>query len=201
MTLETLNSLDGEEKKVETDNIVVDLPVSPEALNQSARRKWRATRKPQRGFGLVEKMFYYYDRIKREVETCREEQGYYQSGGKTGGGSSTHAFISDPTATIAMKHYQPLAKVIINAERLDEEVIAQPEKWLTVVEQTLFFFSSDEEEELVGEVLRRRFFENEPMRKTQLDLEIGVEKYYRLRDVGIGYARECAIQLGLIKVF
>mgnify|MGYP004513323303 FL=1 len=195
----TLETLDSEEKKVETGR-VVDFPVSPEILNQCARRKWRATRKPQRGFGLVEKMFYYYDRIKREVEICRDEQGYYQSGGKTGGGSSTRAFISDPTATIAMKHYQPLAKVIINAERLDEEVIAQPEKWLTVVEQTLFFFS-DNEDELVSEVLRRRFFENEPMRKTQLDLEIGVEKYYRLRDVGIGYARECAIQLGLIKVF
>lgn len=197
----TLETLDSEEKKVETDNSVVDIPVSTEIINQSARRKWRATRKPQRGFGLVEKMFYYYDRIKREVEICREEQGYYQSGGKTGGGSSTHAFISDPTATIAMKHYQPLAKVIINAERLDEEVIAQPEKWLTVVEQTLFFFSSDEEEELVGEVLRRRFFENEPMRRTQTELAISEDKYYRLRDIGIGYARECAIQLGLIKVF
>lgn len=197
----TLETLDSEEKKVETDNSVVDIPVSTEIINQSARRKWRATRKPQRGFGLVEKMFYYYDRIKREVEICREEQGYYQSGGKTGGGSSTHAFISDPTATIAMKHHQPLAKVIINAERLDEEVIAQPEKWLTVVEQTLFFFSSDEEEELVGEVLRRRFFENEPMRRTQTELAISEDKYYRLRDIGIGYARECAIQLGLIKVF
>lgn len=195
----TLETLDNEEKKMETGR-VVDFPVSPEMLNQCARRKWRATRKPQRGFGLVEKMFYYYDRIKHEVEICRDEQGYYQSGGKTGGGSSTHAFVSDPTATIAMKHYRPLAKVIINAERLDEEVIAQPEKWLTVVEQTLFFFS-DNEDELVSEVLRRRFFENEPMRKTQLDLEIGVEKYYRLRDIGIGYARECAIQLGLIKVF
>lgn len=195
----TLETLDSEEKKVETGR-VVDFPVSPEILNQCARRKWRATRKPQRGFGLVEKMFYYYDRIKREVEICREEQGYYQSGGKTGGGSSTHAFISDPTATIAMKHYQPLAKVIINAERLDEEVIAQPEKWLTVVEQTLFFFS-DNEDELVSEVLRRRFFENEPMRRTQTELAISEDKYYRLRDIGIGYARECAIQLGLIKVF
>ena len=196
----TLEMLDSEEKKAKTDSVVVDFPVSSEILNQSARRKWRATRKPQRGFGLVEKMFYYYDRIKREVETCREEQGYYQSGGKTGGGSSTHAFISDPTATIAMKHYPPLAKVIINAERLDEEVIAQPEKWLAVVEQTLFFFS-DDEDELVSEVLRRRFFENEPMRRTQTELAISEDKYYRLRDIGIGYARECAIQLGLIKVF
>lgn len=59
----------------------------------------------------------------------------------------------------------------------------------------------DDEDELVSEVLRRRFFENEPMRRTQTELAISEDKYYRLRDIGIGYARECAIQLGLIKVF
>lgn len=53
----------------------------------------------------------------------------------------------------------------------------------------------------MSEVLRRRFFENEPMRRTQTELAISEDKYYRLRDIGIGYARECAIQLGLIKVF
>lgn len=166
---------------------------------KNLRRKWRRTRKQQRGFGLVEKMFYYYDRIKREIDIIRNEQGYYQSGGKTGGGSSNHAFISDPTATIAMKHYQPVKKVIINAEKLNEEVIAQPEKWLMVVEQTFMFF--EEDDDLVAEVLRRRFFENEPMARTCTEIGIGYDKYYRLRDAGIGYARECAIQLGLIKVF
>lgn len=167
------------------------------------RRNWRAGRanlkgKEQRGFGLVEKMFYYYHRIKNAVETARAEQGFYKSVEKTGGGSSTHAFISDPTANLAMKRYTPIAKVIINADRLDEEIIANPEKWLTVVEQTFCFFA---EEELVSDVLNRRFFQNEPMAKTCIDLEIGDDKYYRLRDIGITYARECAIQLGLIKVF
>lgn len=162
------------------------------------KRNWRQSRKPQQGFALVEKMFYYYQRIKREVELIRREQGYYQSGGRTGGGSSNHAFVSDPTATIAMKHYQPLSKIIINADRIDEEVITQPEKWLAVVEQTLLHF---EDEELVNDLLRRRFLDNEPMARTCIELEIGYNKYYRLRDIGIGYARECAIQLGLIKVF
>ena len=177
MTLETLNS--------QSDNPL--------------RRKWRKNRKPQQGFGLVEKMFYYYERIRREVQIARAEQGYYQSGGKTGGGSSGHSFISDPTATIAMKHYQPIAKVIINAEKLNEEVIAQPEKWLVVVEQSLMFFS--DEQSYVAEVLRRRYLDNESIVKTCMDLEISDDKYYKLRDIGIGYARECAIQLGLIKVF
>lgn len=185
MTYETLNENEIANSKL------VDIP-------QTERRNWRKTRKQQQGFGLVEKMFYYYERIKREVQIARAEQGYYQSGGKTGGGSSGHSFISDPTATIAMKHYQPIAKVIINAEKLNEEVIAQPEKWLVVVEQTFIFF---ENEEFISELLRRRFFENEPMVRTCTELEIGYDKYYRLRDIGIGYARECAIQLGLIKVF
>lgn len=163
------------------------------------RRKWRRNKKTQQGFGLVEKMFWYYDRIKREVEIARAEQGYYQSGGKTGGGSSNHAFISDPTANIAMKHYQPIAKVIIDAEKLNEQIIAQPEKWLVVVEQTFMFF--DDDPAPVSEVLRRRYLENESIIRSCIDLEITDDKYYKLRDIGIGYARECAIQLGLIKVF
>lgn len=164
----------------------------------NTKRNWRQSRKPQHGFSLVEKMFYYYHRIKREVELVRREQGYYQSGGKTGGGSSNHAFISDPTSIIAMKHYEPLKKIIINADRLDEEVIAFPEKWLIVVEQTLMHF---EDEELVNALLRKRFLDNEPMAKTCIDLSIGYNKYYRLRDIGVDYALKCAIQLGLVKVF
>lgn len=186
MTLETLRN---EENITSPDN--------PKQEKIVSRRKWRKTRKVQQGFGLVEKMFYYYDKIRREVETVRSEQGYYQSGGKTGGGSSNHAFISDPTATIAMKHYQPVAKIIINADRLDEEVIAQPEKWLVVVEQTLAHFQCTQ----TAKVLCSRYIKNESIVKTCMDLEISDDKYYKLRDAGISYARECAIQLGLIKVF
>lgn len=35
-----------------------------ETPSSKGRRNWRAGRNPQRGFGLVEKMFYYYSRIK-----------------------------------------------------------------------------------------------------------------------------------------
>ena len=143
-------------------------------------------------------MFYYYHRIKRAVEEIKQERGYYQSAGKTGGGSSNHAFISDPTASLALKHAAPIGKVIINAERIDEEVIANPEAWLTVVEQTMMFY---DEEEIIGELMRRRFFNNESCHRTCIDLGISEDKYYRLLKLGIGYARECAIQLGLIKVF
>lgn len=170
-------------------------------MTYAMRRNWRTAKKPQIGFALVEKMFYYYQRIKREVDVVRIEQGYYKKAGNDGGGSSNRSFISDPTANIAMKHYEQLPKVIINAEKIDEEVINQPEKWLTVVEQTMHFFSDDKNDKLVKEVLERRFFKNESMARTCITMEIDYHKYYRLRDVGISYARECAIQLGLIKVF
>ena len=55
------------------------------SVNGRRRRNWRAGRNPQKGFALVEKMFYYYHRIRQAVEIARAEQGYYQSGGKTGG--------------------------------------------------------------------------------------------------------------------
>ena len=168
------------------------------SVNGRRRRNWRAGRNPQKGFALVEKMFYYYHRIKKAVEITRAEQGYYQGGGRTGGGSSNHAFVSDPTATIAMKHYQPLGKVIINADRINEEVIVHPEKWLTIVEQTFMHF---DDEELVSEILHRRFFENEPMATSCIELGLTYGKYYKLRDIGIDYALKCAIQLGVIKVF
>lgn len=58
-----------------------------------------------------------------------------------------------------------------------------------------------EDEPLVNKVLRRRFFENEARIHTCIDLDINDDKFYQLRDAGIGYARECAIQFGLIKVF
>lgn len=166
------------------------------------KKNWRCRRvnnkQLARGFGLTEKMFYYYHKIKSAVEEVRREQGYYQSAGRTGGGSSNHAFVSDPTAILAMKHCGPINKVIINADKLSEEVIERPEDWIAVVEQTLKYF---EDEPLVSDVLRRRFFNNETRICTCIDLDINDDKYYRLRDIGIGYARECAIQLGLIKVF
>ena len=63
---------------------------------------------------------------------------------------------------------------------------------------TMMFF---DEEEQIGELMRRRFFNNESCHRTCIDLGISEDKYYRLLKIGIAYARECAIQLGLIKVF
>lgn len=171
------------------------------------RRNWRESKKensqpdPQQhyevGWRLVEKMFYYYKRTKKAVAETRAEQSYIQ-GGKTGGGSSTHAFISDPTANNGIRRATKLSVVIIDADKVTEDTVKNPEDWILVVEKTLEHFSYEED---IVKVLKQRFFENRSMVYTCADIMITKDRYYRSRDLGIRYARDCAIQLGLIKIF
>ena len=167
------------------------------------RRNWRYARDSRfydsgKEFKLLERMFWHYKDIKREVEEIRAEMGYYQSHKSDGGASSNRPFISDPTASVALKRASGIRKVVINSGKIDEDTVVEPEKWIVTVEQTL---SYTRREPLVNEILTRRFIKNEPMPTTCIDLEISKDKYYRLRDAGLYYAKECAIQLGLIKVF
>lgn len=172
--------------------------------NRRRRKNWRYTRDDRfcgsgKELRLLEKMFWHYNDVKREVEEIRAEMGYYQSHKSDGGASSNRAFISDPTASTALKRVGEIHKVIINSGKLDEDTIHEPEQWIVAIEQTMLY--AKRRELLVYEVLDRRFMKNEPMPTTCIDLEISKDKYYRLRDAGLYYAKECAIQLGLIKVF
>lgn len=168
-------------------------------------RNWRAAKskrrfkRPNNDYRLLEKMFYYYNKLKREVAEIRAEQGYYQNGHKEGGGSSNHAFISDPTSQLAIKHAQEIKKVTINADTPSEDVVSMPERWIFVVEQTLAHFEGSF---IVREIIVRRYLLNEGYVRTCNDLEIECyNDYYDAKDAGLEYARECAIQMGLIRVF
>jgi hypothetical protein len=167
------------------------------------RKNWRYARGDRfydsgQELRLLEKMFWHYAEIKREVQEVRAEIGYYQSHNSDGAASSNRAFISDPTASTALKRVLEISKIIINSGKIEEDTVESPEKWLVVVEQTMAY---SRKEPLLHEILDRRFIKNEPMPTTCIDLEISKDKYYRLRDAGLYYAKECAIQLGLIKVF
>lgn len=179
--------------------------MTSETYNKFKRRRknWRYARDNRfydsgKEFRLLEKMFWHYNDIKREVDEIRAEMGYYQSHKSDGGASSNRAFISDPTASTAMRRIGNIHKVVINSGKIDEDTIIEPEKWIVTIEQTMAYVRK---EQLVYEILNRRFMKNEPMPTTCIDLEISKDKYYRLRDAGLYYAKECAIQLGLIKVF
>lgn len=172
--------------------------------NRRRRRNWRYARDDRffdsgREFKMLEKMFWHYKEMKKEVEVIRAEMGYYQSHKADAGASSNRAFISDPTASTAIKRASEIHKIVLNTGKFDEDTIVEPEKWMTAIEQTMKYTSA--KEPLVHTLLDRRFFKNEPMPTTCIDLEISKDKYYRLRDAGLYYTKECAIQLGLIKVF
>lgn len=178
---------------------------NPPVRRRHRRRNWRYARDDRffddgKEFKLLEKMFWHYKDIKKEVDEIRAEMGYYQSHKSDGGGgSSNRPFISDPTASQALRRVSDIHKVIINTGKLDEDTIVDPERWLVVIEQTMTYTSK--KEPLAHQILDRRFFKNEPMPTTCIELEVSKDKYYRLRDAGLHYAKECAIQLGLVKVF
>lgn len=190
---------------LETPNVNVNNQAKHIPQRRRRRKNWRFARDDRffdsgKEFRLLERMFWHYDAMKREVEEIRMEMGYYQSHKPdAGGGSSNRAFISDPTASVAIRRAEQIHKIVLNSGKIDEDVIHEPEKWMIAVEQTMKFTSS--REPLVYSILDRRFFKNEPMPTTCIDLEISKDKYYRLRDAGLYFAKECAIQLGLIKVF
>lgn len=176
--------------------------------HDSKKKNWRSggprpasknnTAPVEQGFRHVEKMFWYYRQIQKAVYEYRAEQGYYQSGQKTGGGSTNHAFISDPTASLAMKRAGRIPRVIIDADTPYENTINRPEDWLYIIEQTFSYFK---DQGLVRQVLERRYLRNEGIWITCCDLNIKKDMYYRLYQTGIRYARDCAIQLGLIRIF
>lgn len=64
---------------------------------------------------------------------------------KTGGGSSNHAFISDPTCQKALRNIMPVGTVMVQygpkiAGKCDVKTLRNPEKWLYVVENTWNYF-------------------------------------------------------------
>lgn len=168
-------------------------------------KQWRISRTAKRNaraknFAMVEKIFFLRDAIIKEVNERKEELGYYQAGHKEGGGSSNHAFVSDPTFQLAQKHIEPIKSVVINSGSLNEDVIKQPELWLDIIELTLEEFPKGT---LQGDIIRARYLRNEPMAKTCIMLDIEPNcyyKYYNARTEAIQFAKECAIQVGLLKV-
>lgn len=174
------------------------------------RRRWRQTKHGgsdnyRQGFALVEKMFWLYKTIKEQVDYIRESQRERSLPG--GGfeqvphGNSNESYIERMVEQLQM----PIPHIYLNKGTFREDKIIHPELWIQAVERTLEILSADDE--AAKEVLIRRYFENEDIDKTCADLGIkynkdfGYNVYYRKRDYGIQRGRECAIQLGIIKVF
>lgn len=171
---------------------------------QNSRPKnWRASKSNQmfsqeRDFRLLEKRFWHYNRIKQAYKDAMEEQKLYLKARPMGVGGHSTGSISNPTQSMALQ--EPVKVVMVVTETKESYPLENPADWIQVVDETLKYFGKVDT--LVKEVLQRRYFTNEGSVRTCIDLDINnVNKYYKARDVGLQYARECAIQLGLLRAF
>ena len=142
----------------------------------------------------IEKRFYQYEKIKKAVWEARHDAG----ANKTGGNGSGHAFVSDPTANAAMMKSMPLYAVNIEVGKNEVETVKQPEKWLTVVEQTYKYFA--EEDTDIGSLLKMKYA-GEMLVKICMDLHISEQSYYYKLDKGREQQMRCALQEQLVKIY
>jgi hypothetical protein len=151
--------------------------------------KYQGTRKYSK---LIERRFYQHDKIRQAVFEARNDSG----AGKTGGNGSGHAFVSDPTANVAIRKVSPLHAVTIEIGKNEVETIKWPEKWLAVIEATYRRYEGGSVESL----LKRRY-DGETHAQTCMELCISQNVYYCiLREVS-QFALACACQVGLVKIF
>lgn len=141
----------------------------------------------------IEKIFYNYDKIRQAVYETRNDSGSI----KTGGNSSGHAFVSDPTALAALRNSMELRKVVIDmGKNQDSLVISNPEKWLKVVGYTYAYFKG----KTTVDVLQARF-SGESYGETCSNLNISRNIYYCYLQEGMHYAQLCAVGLQLMAPF
>lgn len=141
----------------------------------------------------IEKIFYSYDKIKRAVEEVKSDP----ASNRTGGNNSGHAWVSDPTANVAIRAATPIAVIVIETRKgMESDRIREPEKWLRVVEATYEYFSG----RMTADVIRRRF-SGESYGDTCDMLHISKNIYYLHCEEALHYASLCAVGLGLMSPF
>lgn len=147
--------------------------------------------------------------IKKCVE-IKKLEAVSGGGGHTGGGSSGHSRVSDPTAMQAIRSVEPVLFIhcpfgaAINGKR-DERYIKYPEKWLRVEEITRTFYTKDRDDDekgnMVKDIYTRRYLQGEYGEKwsiTCAKLNISHGIYYSVvRDI-IRFAGLYAAGLGII---
>lgn len=141
---------------------------------------------------LIERRFFQEDKIRRAVFEARYDSG----GGKTGGGGSGHAFVSDPTASAAMREVSPLRAIEIELGKNETETIKWPEKWLAVIEATYRRYEGG----IIEQLLKYRYA-GEPYQKTCMELHISSSTYYQMITEVQQFALACACQVGVVRVF
>ena len=137
-------------------------------------------------YNRVETMLRNQTAIERAVDEARAEQ----RGGHSGGGSSGHAFVSDPTAQQAVTASIPLRSVTLD----NGYVVREPEKWLGIIHYLYEHFPAADASAM------RYFYDGHSAVETSMRREISERSVYNIRDDFKAMGVELACQYGLVSV-
>ena len=134
----------------------------------------------------VETMLRNQTAIERAVAEARAEQ----RSGRSGGGSSGHAFVSDPTAQQAVTASLPLRSVTLD----NGYVVRDPERWLGIVHYLYTHFPA------ADAAAMRFFYSGHSAVETGMKCNIGGSTVYHIREDFRAAGVELACQYGLVSV-
>lgn len=136
-------------------------------------------------YRIVEKIL----RSQQAIELAVAEARAMKGGGHTGG-STGHAFVSDPTAQQAVRMVSELAAVTMD----DGWVVRSPEKWLRVVHHLYDECPATESKAM------RYYYGGHSAVETGLYCAMDESTVYRIRQEFRHMATELACQYGLVRV-
>ena len=132
----------------------------------------------------IETMF----RRQKEIELAVAEVRN-RTGGHTGGGTSGHSYISDPTAAMAMRNAEEIRSVTLD----DGFVVRWPERWLSVI-HTTYSRCSGSAGALKFRCSGRGYVD------ACNELHVGKSTYFSMLNDADNFALAAACQLELVKV-
>jgi hypothetical protein len=135
--------------------------------------------------------------LERQIKETRLDNG---RGGHTGGNSSGHSWVSDPTAIQAIRAVSNVPCVYVpfgpyTCGERDTKMIRNPEKWLKVARLTRRYYASHKQMNIY---YISRYKQGEFWHTTCEALSISKAIYYAMRDDIIHYASMCAVGMGLL---
>lgn len=136
---------------------------------------------------LIESMFYREREIRKAVKDARMDATTPHG---EWGQQSRNGFLSDPTATQAMKNMQEVPEVTLP----DGFIVRYPERWLRVIDGTYSIF-----DDTGRQVLKSRYGWEAHFNTCQ-NLHIGSSTFYRIIETARNFAKAAACQLGLVQV-
>lgn len=100
---------------------------------------------------------------------------------KTGGGSSGHSFVSDPTAQKAIKNLSSVGTVVVEygakvAGKGNVKTLHHPEKWLRIVDETWKYYNSGQ----IHTIMVKRYKKGWDMQHIANTLGISFQRCYVL---------------------